>query len=66
MTEKMQFGVMQRGVFAWNDDMSARFEELMGASPSAGKTRLLTASLRVHISPLIRIESQCRSLISAG
>ena len=30
MTEKkMQFGVMQRGVFDWNDDMPARFEELM-------------------------------------
>lgn len=25
----MQFGVMQRGVFAWDDDMRARFEELM-------------------------------------
>jgi len=30
MTEKkMQFGVMQRGVFDWNDNMPARFEELM-------------------------------------
>lgn len=25
----MQFGVMQRGVFPWNEDMRARFEELM-------------------------------------
>ncbi|HKK30434.1 MAG TPA: LLM class flavin-dependent oxidoreductase [Alphaproteobacteria bacterium] len=25
----MQFGVMQRGVFAWEDDMRQRFEELM-------------------------------------
>jgi alkanesulfonate monooxygenase SsuD/methylene tetrahydromethanopterin reductase-like flavin-dependent oxidoreductase (luciferase family) len=26
---KMQFGVMQRGVFPWNEDMRTRFEELM-------------------------------------
>ena len=25
----MQFGVMQRGVFEWNDNMVARFDELM-------------------------------------
>lgn len=29
MPPKMQFGVMQRGVFDWDDDMRARFEELM-------------------------------------
>lgn len=29
MTKKMQFGVMQRGVFAWDEDMRARFGELM-------------------------------------
>ncbi len=29
MLPKMQFGVMQRGVFEWHDDMRARFEELM-------------------------------------
>ena len=26
---KMQFGIMQRGVFPWNEDMHTRFEELM-------------------------------------
>ena len=29
MSKKMQFGVMQRGVFDWNEDMRARFLELM-------------------------------------
>ncbi len=29
MTQGMQFGVMQRGVFEWEDDMRARFLELM-------------------------------------
>ncbi len=29
MAKGMQFGVMQRGVFEWKDDMSARFDELM-------------------------------------
>lgn len=29
MSKKMQFGVMQRGVFDWDEDMYARFEELM-------------------------------------
>ncbi|MCH9671692.1 MAG: LLM class flavin-dependent oxidoreductase [Gammaproteobacteria bacterium] len=29
MAKTMQFGVMQRGVFDWDDDMHARFEELM-------------------------------------
>ncbi|MDP6708156.1 MAG: LLM class flavin-dependent oxidoreductase [Alphaproteobacteria bacterium] len=29
MTKKMQFGVMQRGVFEWDEDMGARFDELM-------------------------------------
>lgn len=29
MGKSVQFGVMQRGVFEWNDDMRARFEELM-------------------------------------
>jgi len=29
MMKKMQFGVMQRGVFPWEEDMRARFEELM-------------------------------------
>jgi alkanesulfonate monooxygenase SsuD/methylene tetrahydromethanopterin reductase-like flavin-dependent oxidoreductase (luciferase family) len=29
MNPKMQFGVMQRGVFEWQDDMQARFDELM-------------------------------------
>ena len=29
MAPKMQFGVMQRGVFDWDDDMRARFDELM-------------------------------------
>lgn len=29
MTKSMQFGIMQRGVFAWDDDMAVRFEELM-------------------------------------
>ena len=27
--KKMQFGVMQRGVFDWNEDMPTRFDELM-------------------------------------
>ena len=27
--KKMQFGVMQRGVFEWEDDMRARFVELI-------------------------------------
>jgi alkanesulfonate monooxygenase SsuD/methylene tetrahydromethanopterin reductase-like flavin-dependent oxidoreductase (luciferase family) len=27
--KKMQFGVMQRGVFGWDEDMAARFDELM-------------------------------------
>ncbi len=29
MGKRMQFGVMQRGVFGWDEDMAARFEELM-------------------------------------
>ena len=29
MSKKSQFGVMQRGVFEWNDDMPRRFDELM-------------------------------------
>ena len=29
MAKKMQFGVMQRGVFDWDEDMAARFQELM-------------------------------------
>ena len=29
MTKNFQFGVMQRGVFEWEDDMVARFDELM-------------------------------------
>jgi len=29
MPPKMQFGVMQRGVFEWHDDMRARFGEMM-------------------------------------
>ncbi len=29
MAKKMQFGVMQRGVFPWDDDMRLRFDELM-------------------------------------
>ncbi len=29
MQPKMQFGVMQRGIFDWDDDIRARFEELM-------------------------------------
>ncbi len=29
MSATMQFGVMQRGVFEWGDDMSAHFDELM-------------------------------------
>ena len=29
MTKTMQFGVMQRGVFGLDDDMGARFAELM-------------------------------------
>ena len=29
MNNKMQFGVMQRGVFDWDEDMPARFNELM-------------------------------------
>ncbi|MEM7249964.1 MAG: LLM class flavin-dependent oxidoreductase [Pseudomonadota bacterium] len=29
MSKRMQFGVMQRGVFDWDEDMHARFEELM-------------------------------------
>ena len=29
MTKKMRFGVMQRGVFEWDEDMPARFQELM-------------------------------------
>lgn len=28
-SQTMQFGVMQRGVFPWDEDMRARFEELM-------------------------------------
>ena len=29
MLKIMQFGVMQRGVFGWDDDMPAGFAELM-------------------------------------
>ena len=29
MAQTMQFGIMQRGVFGWDDDMGARFGELM-------------------------------------
>ncbi len=29
MAKKIQFGVMQRGVFAWDEDMRGRFHELM-------------------------------------
>lgn len=29
MQPKMQFGVMQRGIFDWDDDMRTRFDELM-------------------------------------
>jgi len=29
VTKKMRFGVMQRGVFEWDEDMPARFQELM-------------------------------------
>ncbi len=29
MLPKMQFGIMQRGIFDWDEDMRARFDELM-------------------------------------
>lgn len=78
MTQKFQFGVMQRGVFEWKDDMVARFDELMEqarALEALGYDSLTTGShfsTRPHreftqIPYLCRVMAECPSLrLNAG
>ncbi len=78
MTKSFQFGVMQRGVFEWEDDMVARFDELMEqarALEALGYDSLTTGShfsTKPHreftqIPYLCRVMAECPSLrLNAG
>lgn len=78
MPKKFQFGVMQRGVFEWHDDMVARFDELMEQArtlEALGYDSLTTGShfsTRPHreftqIPYLSRVMAECPSLrLNAG
>ena len=65
MAKKIQFGVMQRGVFPRDEDMGAHFQELMEQArvlDKLGYDSVTTGST----SPPIPIVNSCRYPIFAG
>ena len=50
MAKSMQFGVMQRGVFGWDDDMQARFGELMEQARVLNKLGYASITTGSHFS----------------
>ena len=65
MCKSMQFGVMQRGVFPWEEDMSARFQELMEQARVLNQLGYNSITTGSHFRPG-RTGSSCRSPTSPG
>jgi alkanesulfonate monooxygenase SsuD/methylene tetrahydromethanopterin reductase-like flavin-dependent oxidoreductase (luciferase family) len=70
MAKTMQFGVMQRGVFEWEEDMRARFEELMEQARVLEKLRYDSITKGSHFScyphrEMMQVPYLCRVMAEA-